>query len=268
VSSSYLIKEPGKIIDMEIVHRSFTTGKRVILGFTEDIVIETGLISFKPKAILLEPINYKGSVLGLIMLASTMSFDQEKLDKLNVYTHGLSLGLHNAITHDKLEQIAILDPLTKVFNRRYGMERLRDEYNHSIQSNSPLGILMLDIDHFKKVNDTYGHIIGDQVLINITKILKQTLRKGDTLIRYGGEEFLVVLPGAAQTELKKIAEQIRRFIEENSIKYHNQDIKVTISIGGVSHPEYEINDLNDLIKGADEGLYISKENGRNQITIV
>jgi two-component system cell cycle response regulator len=267
ISSSYLIKEPKKVLELDIINKCFSTDKQILLSFADDIIIEAGLIDFRPKSILLEPINYKGSVLGVIMLASTKDFDASLLSKLNVYTHGLSLGLHNAIIHDRLEQIAIIDPLTKTFNRRYGIERLKDEFNHSVQNNTPLGVLMLDIDHFKKVNDTYGHLVGDQVLITIAGIIKQNIRKGDVLMRYGGEEFFVILPGASQGEIRKIAEQIRRFTEENSTKYHDQEIKVTISIGGVSFPEFDIHEIDDLIAAADANLYKSKDSGRNKTTI-
>ncbi len=267
ITSAYLIKHPDSITKLDIIHKSFTHGKRMLFEFTEDVTVETGLIDFHPKVVLLEPINYKGNVLGVVLLASTSPFSNLVLDTLDVYIHGLSLGMHNALTHDKLEQIAILDPLTKVFNRRFGMERLKEEYSHSLRATSPLGLIMLDIDHFKKVNDTYGHIVGDQCLINITKILRQNLRKGDVLMRYGGEEFLAILPGASMLEVQKIAEQIRRFTEEHTIRYQDQEIKVTISIGGTSYPELDIDNVEELVKRADTNLYQSKQTGRNKVTV-
>ncbi len=267
ISSTYLIKHPESIKELDIIHQSFSRGKRMLFEFSEAVTIETGLIDFRPETVLLEPINYKGDVLGIILLASTKTFETSVLDTLEIYVHGLSLGMHNAITHDKLEQIAILDPLTKIFNRRFGMERLKEEYAHSIKASTPLGLMMLDIDHFKKINDTYGHIVGDQFLINISKILRQNLRKGDVLIRYGGEEFLAILPGASAVEVEKIGEQIRRFTEENVMTYQQQAIKATISIGGSSYPELEINNVEDLVKKADANLYKSKQTGRNKVTV-
>ena len=267
ISSSHLIKNPEKIKDLDVIHKSFTHGKRMFFEFSEDITIETGLIDFHPKALLLEPIIYKGDVLGIVLLASTRQFSKIVLDTLHVYIHGLSLGMHNALTHDRLEQIAILDPLTKVYNRRFGMERLKEEYAHSLRTDVPVGIMMLDIDHFKKVNDTYGHIVGDQVLINISNILRQNLRQGDVLIRHGGEEFMAILPGASCAEVAKIGEQIRRFVEEHTVHYQQQEIKVTISIGGSSHPECEISSIEDLVQKADTNLYSSKDFGRNKVTI-
>ena len=267
VSASTLIKDSENITNLQIVHKVFTTNERQRFDFPEDITIEAGLVDFRPKAILLEPISYKNEVLGVILLASTKEFTHDSLDNLHTYTHGLSLGMHNAILHNKLEQLAILDPLTKVYNRRFGVERLKEEFGRSVRSNNPLGVLMLDIDHFKQVNDTYGHIIGDQVLINVANILKTNLRKGDILVRYGGEEFIALLPGASTKSIKRVAEKIRRYIEEHTIRHNSQDIKITISIGGTSFPEIECEDTDKLVEIADKALYEAKDTGRNKVVI-
>lgn len=133
-----------------------------------------------------------------------------------------------------------------------------------MRTNNPLGVLMFDIDHFKKINDTYGHIIGDQVLINFTNIISKNLRKGDVLVRYGGEEFMVLLPGSSTEGTCIIAEKIRRIIEENKIVHGNQEIKITVSIGGTSFPENNTDNTEELIKIADDHLYKAKALGRNQ----
>lgn len=267
ISFSHLIKDPEEIIELEIIHNCFTSNRRMLFEFSNDIVIQAGLIDFQPKTILVEPISYKNSVLGVILLASTKTFDEHKLNELNVYTHGLSLGMHNAIIHDKLEQLAILDPLTKTYNRRFGMTRLNEEFSRTLRTNEPLGLLMLDIDYFKKVNDTYGHIIGDHVLINIAQVINKIIRKGDVLMRYGGEEFLVILPGASTEGLWIVAEKIRRYVAENTTRYHDQEIQVTISVGGTSFPDHNVSDVEQLVQKADENLYISKEGGRNKVTV-
>jgi len=256
VSYSHLIKNPESLIEQEIIHKTFSNNKREFFEFDQDVTIDAGLISFHPKAILLEPVSYKNEVLGVILLASTNEFSKSVLDQLNVYTHGLSLGMHNAIIHDKLEQLAILDPLTKIYNRRFGIERLKEEYGRSVRSGDPIGVLLLDIDFFKKVNDTYGHIVGDQVLIQVTNIIKTNIRKGDVLARYGGEEFMAILPGASKKGLELVAEKIRRYIEEHVVYYKNQEIKVTISIGGTSYPEFTAEEITTIIEQADKNLYL------------
>ena len=264
IASSYLIKNPEKVIDLEIVHKSFSSNKQTVFDFTEDIKIEAGLLDFYPKSILIEPISYKNVVLGVILLASTNTFKSEVLENLKVYTHGLSLGLNNAIIHDTLEQLAILDPLTKVYNRRFGMDRFQEEFSRAVRSKAPIGVLMFDLDHFKKVNDTYGHIVGDKVLISFTEIVNDNLRKEDILIRYGGEEFLAILPNATVHGLSKVSDKIRRLIEESIVRYKNQEIKVTVSIGGTSFPEFNGESIEDIVKEADKHLYEAKNTGRNK----
>jgi diguanylate cyclase (GGDEF)-like protein len=125
--------------------------------------------------------------------------------------------------------------------------------------------MMCDIDHFKNVNDTYGHLVGDKVLIQIAKLAKNAIREGDIFIRYGGEEFLAILPGASQSDTRNVAEKFRRIIEEMTIQHIDQNIKVTISIGISSFPEAIIASATDLIDLADKSLYRAKENGRNRV---
>ena len=265
VSYSHLIKDPEKMVDLEIIHTAFSKNKRSFFEFHKEIKIEAGFIDFSPKSLLIEPVSYKNQVIALILLASTNYFDTGILEKLNNYTHGLSLGLNNAIIHDKLEQLSILDPLTKTYNRRFGMERLKEEFSRSIRTGIPIGVLMLDLDHFKNVNDTYGHIVGDKVLINFAAIVQKFMRKEDVLIRYGGEEFLVLLPGANFKAVNTVGEKIRRVIEETSVKHGEQDIKVTVSIGGSSIPECACESFEQLVNNADTNLYEAKDTGRNKV---
>ncbi len=265
VSYSHLIKDPEKMVELEIINKAFSKNERTFFEFHKEIKIEAGFIEFSPRSILIEPVSYKNEVIALIMLASTNYFEEDILQNISNYTHGLSLGFNNAIIHDKLEQLSILDPLTKTYNRRFGMERLKEEFSRSVRTNTPIGVLMLDLDLFKKVNDTYGHIVGDKVLINFSDIVKENLRKEDTLIRYGGEEFLVVLPNATNEGLITAANKIRRLVEDSVIRYKNQEIKITVSIGGVSFPHEEIGSVEEIIKKADENLYLAKETGRNKV---
>jgi diguanylate cyclase (GGDEF)-like protein len=123
---------------------------------------------------------------------------------------------------------------------------------------------MFDIDHFKSVNDTYGHLVGDQVLVSIAKIALASIREGDVLLRYGGEEFLCVLPGANKVDAGIIAERIRIMVKDSSVKNAEQDIKVTVSIGVVTYPRNDISESDQLIKLADDAMYVAKETGRNR----
>jgi diguanylate cyclase (GGDEF)-like protein len=154
----------------------------------------------------------------------------------------------------ELELTSITDPLTKVFNRRYFMDALEKRINKSIS----FFVLMLDIDHFKNVNDEHGHIYGDEVLVLVADTIKQNTRSNDIVARYGGEEFSIIIQKEADTSGVEIAERIRKGIEQREMKYDG----VTISIGVVEH-----NDETSLeiLKKADDCLYLAKEQGRNKV---
>ena len=120
--------------------------------------------------------------------------------------------MNNALAHDRLERLAAIDPLTEAYNRRFGLARLHEEYSRAVRAEAPLGILMLDLDHFKAVNDIYGHLVGDRVLRAVARACRRVIREGDVLVRYGGEEFLVLLPGAGVDDVMQIGERIRRAV--------------------------------------------------------
>ena len=126
---------------------------------------------------------------------------------------------------------------------------------------------MFDIDFFKKVNDTYGHLAGDRVLVHISRLVRPILREGDVLMRYGGEEFCAILPGASAEDSLKMAERIRFAVQEAKVTYSEFEIKITLSLGISSYPENDIKHEQELLAAADEALYISKESGRNKSTI-
>ncbi len=169
----------------------------------------------------------------------------------------------------RLQGLVYTDGLTGLFNHRYFQDTLRTELARSQRYHSYLSLILFDIDLFKNVNDTYGHMAGDQVLINLSQAIKKTIRPSDVLARYGGEEFAVILPETDITGVKVFAARLRRTIENLTTETEGQRIKVTISAGGTTFcPEQPEVSKDMLIKTADRGLYLSKENGRNQITIL
>jgi len=154
-----------------------------------------------------------------------------------------------------------------MYNRRFGVDRLKEEYGRSIRTGTPLSLLMLDIDYFKRVNDKYGHMVGDKVLVEFSALVKSHLRKSDVFIRYGGEEFLAILPGAPIAGLKILSEKLRKIVENLVIEHDEEKIKITVSMGGTSIPEYKVEDADELISIADKFLYEAKESGRNKAVI-
>jgi len=165
----------------------------------------------------------------------------------------------------KLENSSNLDALTKIFNRRALDTFLKSICNKKPPLQHELYILLLDIDDFKQINDKYGHIAGDKVLILVANILKKTLRDGDKVFRYGGEEFLVVLNRINMTTCKDIGNRILNLISSNQLFYKGNGLQVTVSIGATRFHQGDTSEV--LIDRADKALYISKKNGKNQMSI-
>jgi len=168
----------------------------------------------------------------------------------------------------ELERENITDQLLGIYNRRYLDQRLKEEIARAKRYKLPLSLLMMDIDHFKNVNDTYGHQAGDKVLISIGKILLANMREADLSARYGGEELVVVLPHTGEANALIMAERLRQLIGQinHSANSDNQYFHVTISIGLATIEDVKA-DVIDLLLCADKALYRAKHNGRNQVVI-
>jgi diguanylate cyclase (GGDEF)-like protein/PAS domain S-box-containing protein len=164
----------------------------------------------------------------------------------------------------KLEKTVLLDPGTGVGNRRHIEMKLKSALDEFQQHRVPFGVLFLDIDHFKLVNDTYGHHAGDKALQMVAKTLQHNMRSDDTVARWGGEEFIVLLAGVNRQGLLSVAGKLRHLIEESHLMAGGQEIRVTVSIGA-SLIRFE-DDLESLIKRVDQNMYKSKRAGRNRVT--
>jgi len=171
-------------------------------------------------------------------------------------------------TQKKLMEQANRDPLTNLYNRRYFNEIIINLMQLSKRSKSDLSIMMIDIDDFKKVNDTYGHSVGDIVINKLADIFRKNTRTSDIIIRFGGEEFVIILPSTSTKYSKSICEKLRKAVENNTISLEkNQEIKFTISIG-LSLVGLDDNSIDIALHKADEALYKSKQNGKNQTNVV
>ena len=176
----------------------------------------------------------------------------------------LSLAISNMKLQERLQNLSVRDGLTGLFNRRYMEETLSREFSKAERDEYPVGVIMLDVDFFKKFNDTYGHEAGDIVLIELSKLLVKSVRKEDVVCRYGGEEFVVILPGPLEDQSIKRAEIIRSRVEkELKIRYNDHDIRVTISLGAAFYPDHGATP-EEVLKAADTALYVAKEEGRNR----
>jgi len=167
---------------------------------------------------------------------------------------------------DELRQQALHDPLTGLFNRRHLTETLDRELSRAQREGKPTSIVIMDIDHFKNINDSYGHLIGDKFLITIANLIKKQVRGSDIACRYGGEEFLLILPGITAQDAFKRAEELRVMCSDIHISQDNKEVRVTMSMGVATFPTHATNTDELLIK-ADKALYASKESGRNRVSI-
>jgi diguanylate cyclase (GGDEF)-like protein len=167
--------------------------------------------------------------------------------------------------NDKLLHISMTDGLTGVDNRRALEQRLHEMFEHSLRLHEPIACVMCDIDHFKKVNDTYGHAAGDEVLKQFAEILKDAAREIDRVGRYGGEEFLLLLPGTVLDSAVTFAERVRQRVEENTFSFEGGTLKRTVSLGVASWPHPKIQGREEMLKAADDALYVAKEMGRNRV---
>jgi diguanylate cyclase (GGDEF)-like protein len=265
IAASMNIKDPLSLISNDAVWTAIKLKTRQKFSLTSDLKIESPLIDFFPIETIVEPLLYKNLPIGVLIISSANKFNDENNYAFEMFLRGLALSFRNAITYEQLQKLAANDPLTSLYNRRFGMVRLTEEFSRSVRNNLPLGIIMFDIDHFKSVNDTYGHTVGDRALVNISKISRMAIREGDFLIRFGGEEFLVILPGASKEDTQFVAERLRHMVEDSSIKHGDQQIRITISAGYSSYPENDVKDENALVTIADKALYTAKESGRNKV---
>jgi diguanylate cyclase (GGDEF)-like protein len=170
-------------------------------------------------------------------------------------------------SQEQLKQISITDELTGLRNRRYIMERLEDEFQRARRSGKPMGLIMLDLDYFKQINDMHGHQFGDLVLKAVASRMRASIREYDLLGRVGGEEFFIVSPEAEVEETVGIAERIRELIRGEAISEGKREVKVTISAGVTMLKEHD-RDIDVLFSRADSALYSAKQQGRDRVVVL
>lgn len=221
---------------------------------------------FKTRKIICVPLISRNKTIGVLEALNKLNgkdFDREDEKLFMAFSHQVSVAIENA----RLYNMAFYDGLTKVFMRRYFEAWLDQEFARVKRYRTDLSILMFDIDHFKKINDSYGHQAGDVVLQEIAQVVKNNIRAADVLARYGGEEFVICLPETKVSKALYLAERIRHEIEKKEFIYQDKKIPVTISLGVASFRETPEDSVSQFIKDADSALYQSKEEGRNRVTV-
>jgi two-component system, cell cycle response regulator len=210
------------------------------------------------------PLVSFGQTLGALVLdnAESQAFRAGDVQSLESVADICATAIQNAHYVERVRQLAYIDGLTGIFNRRFFELRISEEIERSRRFDSGMAVIMLDIDHFKRLNDEFGHLLGDEVLRQVSSIFNQQLRKIDIVCRYGGEEFAILLPQTNLEHSMSVAEKLRRLVE--TWQFPGVPRPVTISAGAATYPDHGAT-RDELVKAADAGLYAAKQAGRNRV---
>jgi diguanylate cyclase (GGDEF)-like protein len=184
---------------------------------------------------------------------------------LSTVANTLALALNNAIIHHQVQSMATTDGLSGLVNKRCFTSSLEKEFKMTMRYQNPLSLIMLDLDHFKEINDLYGHQAGDAVIREIAQILQKSLRDIDIPARYGGDELAIILPGTPPEQAFFVAKRIKKLVEGNVFHVREEESRITVSMGIASCPSPDIRRVEDLIAAADKALYSAKRGGRNRV---
>lgn len=214
------------------------------------------------------PLVYKGEILGVINFAKrgAGSLSYQDVRMMTLVAAQVAIAIANAKLYTRMRELSIKDELTDINNRRHFQQMLQMEWKRAVRFARNLSLIMIDVDHFKQYNDMFGHLQGDKVLKLIGGILKRNLREVDTVARFGGEEFVLLLPDTDKRGAMAVAEKVRILVESHHFvtDEYQATRPVTISAGIACHPE-DVEEIDDLIDRADIALYRAKEHGRNRI---
>lgn len=225
------------------------------------------LLASLPAEYFCTPIVARRETLGLLYLSYLETGQLTPAEQRLAVTvaEQIALALANLKQREALHSQSIQDPLTGLFNRRYLEATIERELRRSEREQQPLGIIMLDVDYFKQFNDTFGHIAGDTLLQKLGKFLKEQIRAGDIACRYGGEEFMLILPAAPLKIVQQRAEQIRTLVKHLDVQHRQQSLgEITLSLGVAIFPSHGLT-CEEVIRAADAALYQAKAEGRDRV---
>lgn len=214
------------------------------------------------------PMISRGKVVGVLDAESKKigAFEEADQKVFSILASSAAMAIENAMLHQQTEELTIIDELTGIYNFRYFTKKLTGELKRAKRYHQPLSLLMIDIDWFKRCNDSYGHLFGNFVLKTLSSVISSCIREVDILSRYGGEEFVVILPQTTKIDAKRIGERIRYQVESTTFKDKTGPTKtfLTVSLGVASYP-VDAEAQEELIKKVDQALYIAKGKGKNLV---
>jgi diguanylate cyclase (GGDEF)-like protein len=250
---------------LEFIKKPFQI-KNIVYEFES---VKPSLEDLEVKA--MSPLFQEDEIIGILCLGSNVSeqeYSPESLEMMGILANMLSVALHNAQNFEQIKALSYTDEMTGLHNYRFFTMRLKEEIARAKRNNASLALLILDVDFFKNYNDTLGHPAGDEILRQLSMILKTTVRDNDIVARYGGEEFAIILPSTDQGGASVLSDRIRKKVEDYN--FPSQEIQpngtLTISIGIALFPDNAIT-LEDIIIAADRALYFAKESGRNRVVL-
>ncbi|MBI3610941.1 MAG: diguanylate cyclase [Nitrospirae bacterium] len=263
---------PGEGISGKVL----STGTALVVSDIEsdDRIAQEKRPRYKTKSFISIPLKLDGRTIGVLNIADKMTgevFSEEDLQLLISIGAYASVAIERSKFYQKTEElkrISITDPLTGLLNRRYFQERMSEEIERSRRHHLPLSLIMIDLDDFKSVNDTLGHLVGDEALKILARCLRNSIRTIDVAARYGGEEFTVILPQTSKTDAYTIAERICTEVHRLDLPFVKTDQKLvlSVSVGLATYPD-DAESLEDLIRNADIALYAAKSKGKNRVVI-
>jgi diguanylate cyclase (GGDEF)-like protein len=214
------------------------------------------------------PLVVRNQVIGLLAIDSRdpFHFNEGNIELVSAFANQVAVSIENARLFDEVQKMAITDGLTGLYNRRHFMELAQTEFERARRYKRHLSAIMFDIDHFKLVNDTYGHPFGDLVLQNLAALCKVKLREADPIARYGGEEFVALVVEANLKHAELVADRLRGEVEKMVTLHGKTEVHITVSVG-IAEQDKNTPTLEDLIARVDKALYYSKHHGRNRVTV-
>ncbi len=259
--------------DMKLQAGKGITGAAVLSGqieYVPDVTRDDRYIPIDPRirSELAVPLSDHGVMIGVLNLESELpdAFSEEDRRVVEIVAAQISQLLSKALIYEELSTMAVTDGLTGLFNHHHCFVRLEAEFKRAMRYSYPLSLIMMDIDNFKKFNDTHGHLKGDEVLRGIADIITKTMRETDVVARYGGEEFVAILPLCHESTAMEVAERLRIKVEKANLTGDEDSVPITISLGICTALQYA-GTHEELIKRADDAMYHSKRTGRNRCTL-
>lgn len=259
-----LTKDICRTLDEEAIFNIFRShiNRNIAIEEFDFIKSETQLPDNKNVTVL--PLKIHKNTIGYLYVRGIIRGEDK--DRFGILGQQFLLGYKRALLYKEVQQLTITDGLTQVFNRRYFLERFNEELNRSKNLKLNLSFLMVDIDRFKSYNDHYGHLVGDMLLKDITKIIKEAIRQIDFMGRYGGEELSIILAETDKEQARFAAERIRQAVECKVIRAYDEELLATISVGIATFPD-DASEAANLIDRSDQALYVAKQTGRNKVCV-